>query len=77
MGGVMECLADLLALTRAAVDGIAVDDPQPCDEPATYQVVVSLVEGLEVTTDVCTAHQQLIEMALPGTRSLRKWSRAA
>lgn len=73
----MDCRADLLAATRAAVDGIVAEDPQCCTADATYEVICELAQGLVVHTDVCTGHQQLIEMTLPGTRSLRKRTRAA
>lgn len=73
----MDCRADLLAATRAAVDGIVAEDPQCCTADATYEVICELAPGLGIVADVCTGHQQLIEMSLPGTRSLRKWPRAA
>jgi hypothetical protein len=75
----MDCRADLLAATRAAVDGIVAEDPQCCTADATYEVIVrgSRRASWCIVADVCTAHQQLIEISIPGTRSLHKRTRAA
>lgn len=68
----MNCRADLLAATRATIDGFVAEAIESCTEHPAYQVVCQLAPGFEVAAEVCTGHQQLIEISLPGTRSIRK-----
>lgn len=73
MAVALVCRADLIAATRATVDGYADESPDPCRQEVTYQVTCRLVPGFEVAADVCTGHQQMVERALPGsTRTVPK-----